>query len=129
MEGGLEYYLIVEAQSEENIADGALELMVLAKEEGLVVEQPEQVEPVKFIEKYLPNKYGLICKERIFANADTNATITVKLAEFEEIQGGAAGKGAKKGGKDEPTSELIEKPFTDERCIILRILNGETVLY
>lgn len=77
------------------------------------MELPEQVEPFKFIEKYLPNKYGLICKERIFANADTTATITLRLAEFEEVQGGQAGKGAKKGGKDEPASELIEKPFSD----------------
>jgi hypothetical protein len=74
-------------------------MLVLAKEEGLTVEQPEQVEPVKFIEKYLPNKYGLICKERIFTNTDTNATITVRLAEFEEVQSSGAGKGAKKGGK------------------------------
>mgnify|MGYP003458641604 CR=1 len=69
-------------QSEENIADGTLELQILAKEEGLSIEQSEQVEPVKFIEKYVPNKYGIICKERIFTNTDNNATITVKLAEF-----------------------------------------------
>lgn len=62
------------------------------------------------MEKYSPNKYGLICKERIFTNSDNNASITVKLAQFEEIQGGgggAAGKAAKKGGKDQATSELI----------------------
>ncbi len=54
------------------------------------------------MEKYSPNKYGLICKERIFTNSDNNASITVKLAYFEEIQGGGggAGKAAKKGGKD-----------------------------
>ncbi len=66
----------------------------------------EQVQPVKFMEKYSANKYGLICKERIFTNSDNNASITVKLAQFEEIQGGGggAGKAAKKGGKDQPTS-------------------------
>jgi hypothetical protein len=32
------------------------------------------------MEKYSPNKYGLICKERIFTNSDNNASITVKLA-------------------------------------------------
>lgn len=55
-------------------------MQILAKEEGLSIEQSEQVEPVKFIEKYVPNKYGIICKERIFTNTDNNATITVKLA-------------------------------------------------
>jgi hypothetical protein len=49
----------------------------------------------------------MICKERIFTNIDNNATITVKLAEFEEQQASGAGKGAKKGGKEEPTTELI----------------------
>jgi hypothetical protein len=67
----------------------------------LNIDQCEQVEPVKFVEKYVPNKYGLLCKERIFTNNDNSATITVKLGEFEEIQGGGgAGKAAKKGGKD-----------------------------
>lgn len=62
---------------------------------------------MKFIEKYIPNKYGIICKERIFTNNDNNATITVKLAEFEEQQGGGGGKAAKKGGKEEPSTELL----------------------
>ncbi len=37
---GVEYYLIVEAQSEENIPDGTLDLLLLSKEQGLTVEQP-----------------------------------------------------------------------------------------
>lgn len=57
------------------------------------------MEPVKIIEKYQPNKYGLICKERIFTNVDNNVSILIKLAEGEEIQGGGDKKAAKKGGK------------------------------
>ena len=100
VEEGKQYYLIVEAHSKENIPDGALDLMILSKEEGLLVEQKEQVEPVKYVEKYTPNKYGLICRERVFCNADTPATLTFRLADFEEGQP-AAGKAAKKGGKEE----------------------------
>ena len=59
---------------------------------------------MKYCEKYVPNKYGLICKERLFTNNESNASIVLKLAEFEEVQGGGGGKGAKKGGKDEPAS-------------------------
>ena len=87
------------------------------------------MEPVKFIEKYLPNKYGTLCKERIFSNSDNNATLTVRLAEFEEQQAAGGGKGAKKGGKEEATTELVERPFNGERRIILKILSGESVLY
>jgi len=36
--------------------------MILSKEDSVTIEQREQVEPVKFIEKYNPNKYGLICR-------------------------------------------------------------------
>lgn len=120
----------MEVNSEENIPDGSLELLLLAKNEGFNAENQEQVEPVKVIEKYLPNKYGLICKERIFTNNDCNATISVKLAEFEEVQGGGGGaKAAKKGGKDEPATELIDKPFTSERHIIVKILKNEKILF
>ena len=34
-----EYYLIVEADSEENIPDGSLELLLLAKNEGFIADQ------------------------------------------------------------------------------------------
>lgn len=75
--------------------------MLLSKEQGLSIDQVDQVEPFKFIEKYVPNKYGIICKERIFTNSDNNVTINLKIAEFEEIQGGGGGgKAAKKGGKE-----------------------------
>lgn len=40
VEAGVEYYLIVEAQSEENIPDGSLDLLLLSKEQGLIIEQP-----------------------------------------------------------------------------------------
>jgi hypothetical protein len=56
---------------------------------------------LKFIEKYKPNKYGLVFKERVFSNAATKQGFLVKLVEGEEVQGGSggAGKAAKKGGK------------------------------
>lgn len=60
----------------------------------------------------------------MFTNSDCNSSITVKLAEFEEVQGGGGGKGAKKGGKEQPATELIEKPFGQKRHIIVRILKG-----
>ncbi len=60
------------------------------------------MEPVKYVERYSPNKYGLIFKERIFTNSDNNVTISAKLVEGEEVQGGGGDKkAAKKGGKEE----------------------------
>jgi hypothetical protein len=80
------------------------------------------------MEKYIANKYALICQERIFTNGDNSASLTLRLSEYEEVAGGG-GKAAKKGGKDETAPELQEKPFTDVRSIALKILSGESVLY
>lgn len=61
----------------------------------------EVVEPLKFIDKYKPNKYGLIFRERIFSNIETKQGFLVRIVEGQQIQGGVGSdkKAAKKGGK------------------------------
>jgi hypothetical protein len=75
----------------------------LIKNESLNFDSLELVEPLRFIDKYKPNKYGLIFRERIFSNVLTKQGFLIKLVEGEEVQGGGGGggdkKGAKKGGK------------------------------
>ena len=58
---------------------------------------------MKYVEKYQPNKYASIFKEKIFTNNDNSLSFSVKVIKGEEGQplGGGGGKGAKKGGKDE----------------------------
>ena len=54
-----------------------------------------------------------------------------KVVEGEEgqpIQGGG-GKGAKKGGKEETTFEIIEKPLSQSRLIHLKVLKGKELIY
>ena len=53
----------------------------------------------------------------------------VKLAEFEEVQAAGGGKGAKKGGKEEPATELVDKPYTDKKTIMVKVLKNDTILY
>lgn len=38
------------------------------------------------MEKYIPNKYGLICRERLFVPADTVATLLFQIVEAEVPQ-------------------------------------------
>jgi len=45
------------------------------------------------------------------------------------VQGGGGGKAAKKGGKEEVVAELIEKPYSKQRSVILRIFEGDKILY
>ena len=89
------------------------------------------MEPAKIVEKYTPNKYGTILKERLFSNNPSNVGLLFKVVEGEEgqqIQGGG-GKGAKKGGKEETTVEIIEKPMSESRLIHLKVLKGQEVIY
>lgn len=60
------------------------------------------------MEKYTPNKYAIILKERLFCNGIVNASLLLKIFEGEEGQPVATDKKAsKKGGKDEPAFEVI----------------------
>jgi hypothetical protein len=99
----VEYDLVVECCGKENLQEAQVELAVLVKDgDGIRLEQCEMVEPLKYLEKYKPNKYGTIFKERLFTNATTKQAFAVKLVEGEEQQAGqnADKKAAKKGGKD-----------------------------
>ena len=53
----------------------------------------------------------------------------IKLAEFDEVQGGGGGKGAKKGGKEEPAIELVDKPYSDKRTIMVKVLKNDAIIY
>jgi hypothetical protein len=87
-----------------NILDGSIEIEVLLKTAGATFELVEQVEPCRYIEKYNPNKYGLICREKLFTNSDCVATIYFQLINGEVVNGGIPvstdKKAGKKGGKE-----------------------------
>jgi hypothetical protein len=75
--------LVLESCPFENIPDGSCEIIALIKNESLNFDNLELVEPLRFIDKYRPNKYGLIFRERIFSNVLTKQGFLVKLVEGE----------------------------------------------
>lgn len=96
-----EFYLLLECTPAENVPEGTIDLALYLQSSSLIPELLEQVQPIKYVEKYQPNKYGLIFRERLFSNVDNNISFGIKIMEGEEIQGGGATdkKAAKKGGK------------------------------
>ena len=73
------YDLVLETSPSENVPEGSCELIALIKNESLNFDNLEQVEPLRFIDKYRPNKYGLIFRERIFSNTLTKQGFLVKI--------------------------------------------------
>ena len=75
------YYLLVEAYPSCCIPDGSFELVILSKQADASIQQVEQIEPYKFVEKYQPNKYANIFRERVFCGCVTNASFVFKVVE------------------------------------------------
>ncbi len=73
------YDLVLETSPSENLPDGSCEIIALIKNESLTFDNNEIIEPLKFIDKYKPNKYGLIFRERIFTNSLTKQGFLVKI--------------------------------------------------
>ena len=57
----------------------------------------DQVEPQDFFDKYIPYKYGVIFKEKIYCNEGAVATFYAKITEV--VQQKDQGIDNKKGGK------------------------------
>ena len=62
------------------IGEGSLDVDFLINS-PINIELLEPVEPTKFIDKYIPTKYGIIFREKIFVNETTLASFYVRLGE------------------------------------------------
>ncbi len=73
------YSLVIEGMFPFNVAAGQADIEVLTKHDSVVVEVEEQVEPLRYIEKVLPNKYSTIFSERVFVSKDVSAAFCVEI--------------------------------------------------
>lgn len=107
-------------------------MLVLSKlSTNFSIDQAEQIEPYRVIEKYNPNKYAIILKERLFCNANVNASLLLKIFEGEEGQPVASTdkKGSKKGGKEEPAFEVVEKELGVKRLVHVKLFKNGNLIY
>lgn len=58
--------LIIEGKIPYIANEGSIEVNIVSRKADLVVEQIENLEPVEYTDKYVPTKYGIIFRERLF---------------------------------------------------------------
>ena len=63
---GAGYVLLVEGMMPFNVGEGTLSLDVFTNREALALEQVEQLDPLEYTDRFAPNKYGIVFKEKIF---------------------------------------------------------------
>ena len=60
------YFLVLEGEIPYNLCEGILNVEFYTKSSDLHFENLEHVEPLVYIEKYLPTKYGILFREKLF---------------------------------------------------------------
>ncbi|KAM3133078.1 hypothetical protein pb186bvf_014795 [Paramecium bursaria] len=125
LKSGVQHYFILEGIPPYNVAEGSFEMDFLTNSD-VQIQQIEQVEPMRYSDKYTPTKYGIIFRERIFAN-DSISSFFVRLAEGVVQQQNTAVKGKQtKGGAADV--EIVESEMKGERLIRLELLKGEEIV-
>lgn len=89
--GGKGYCLVVEGVMPYNTTEGQLQVEVLTNLSTFSLDDVQHVEPLEYADKFVPSKYGIIFKEKIFVGPDhTSAAIHITLKkegkEFTKIE-------------------------------------------
>ena len=69
------YIMLIEGCMPYNTADGSVQIDVNTNQEDLELQEIVGCEPVEYTDAYIPSKYGIILKEKVFISP-TDATMT-----------------------------------------------------
>ena len=67
--------MLIEGCMPYNTADGSVQIDVNTNQEDLELQEIVGCEPVEYTDAYIPSKYGIILKEKVFISP-TDATMT-----------------------------------------------------
>ena len=76
------YNLLMEGITPYNIAEGHLEVEFITKSADVTFDLVENVEPVEYVDKYNPTKYGIIFKEKLFVAEECTCSFYLRLADL-----------------------------------------------
>ena len=87
MEVDQNYILMMEGKCPYNMQDGNFEIEILYKNEenNLNIENIEMVAPVEYNDKYLPSKYGIIFRERLYVGSTACVSFFLRLAQIPQV--------------------------------------------
>ena len=74
---GAGYVVLVEGMMPFNVSEGTLSLDLFSNREALALEQVEQLDPLEYSDRFVPNKYGIVFKEKIYVGDHTSAAFHV----------------------------------------------------
>lgn len=60
------YMIVVEGRMTDTVNEGTMEMEILFRGSDFTLETVEQVEPLEYMDKYIPTKYGVLFRERLF---------------------------------------------------------------
>ena len=66
LEANKRYMVVLEGRVSETINEGTLDFDLLYRNPEFALETVDQVEPLEYMDKYVPTKYGILFRERLF---------------------------------------------------------------
>ncbi|KAL4452822.1 hypothetical protein ABPG74_002387 [Tetrahymena malaccensis] len=125
------YYLVLEGEPPYSIAEGALQVDFYYKNPELTFENLEHVEPLQYIEKYIPTKYGIIFREKLYVGEQTIASFHLKIMDIigqVAQQVDPKKKAGKPSGNDQ--GDVQEKEIEEKHLVKLELFeNGQSIIY
>ncbi len=76
------YLLLIEGKLPYVAQEGTLEMNILSKKPEIQLEPVENLDPQEFYDKYVPTKYGIIFRERLFVNNEVQGSAYIRLANI-----------------------------------------------
>ena len=97
--------------------------------EALALEQVEQLDPLEYSDRFVPNKYGIVFKEKIYVGDHTSAAFHVEIKQTKEVpveQPAVEGEGAEPAEPVEPATRTEVTQVN--RRFRLEVWDGEFLL-
>lgn len=76
-----DYSLLIEGTMPYNTTEGQLQIEAFSDSESFELTEIQLCEPIEFTDAYVPSKYGIIFKEKIFVGEPTNVTMHLRLKQ------------------------------------------------
>lgn len=78
---GSSYTLLLESRLPNSFPEGQFEVEILYKG-SLNIDIIENLEPFEYMDRYQPNKYGIIFRERLFLTEELHCTLCLRLTQM-----------------------------------------------
>lgn len=122
---GKGYSLICESMPPYDLAALNLDLEVISNKDNLELERVEMMDPLIYSDVYVPYKYGIIFKEKIYVGGETSAAFSVKLTQKIKVKKMIE---PQLEGQEEPAFEEIEQVVDLQKTFKIEIFDSQELI-